>query len=213
MNQELWRDIAGYEGKYQVSNLGNVKSLNFLNTGKEGLLSPWIDSTGYLKVNFYKDGKRKIQYVHRLVCEAFVENDDPENKKQINHISEVKTDNRVENLEWISQKDNINYGTRNERAAKTLSKPVYCVELDRVFESGYLAAEELKINHQGISRCCTGRGKTYLGKHWRYATDEEIIKYELKRSFDELTDAIVAEARIERMGAGYNVPGLLESAC
>lgn len=117
--EEVYKDIEGYEGLYQVSNLGNVKSLNYSKTKKENVLKPGIRN-GYLKVDLCKNKTRKTYSVHRLVAQAFIEN--PNNLPMINHKDECKTNNVVSNLEWCTQKYNSNYGTRNERLGKAISK-------------------------------------------------------------------------------------------
>lgn len=117
--EEIWKDIKNYEGLYQVSTLGNVKSLNFKHTGKEKILKLTKNSSGYLNVGLCKDGKRKGFLVHRLVAETFIPN--PDNLKQVNHLSERKTENNVKNLEWVTAKYNVNYGTARERQRKTVS--------------------------------------------------------------------------------------------
>ena len=101
---EIWEDIEGYEGIYQVSSLGKVKSLNFNHTKKEKILKPFFNRDGYLSVNLYKEGKRKQYLVHRLVAKVFIPN--PENKLEVNHKDEDKTNNKVENLEWVTSKEN-----------------------------------------------------------------------------------------------------------
>ena len=95
--KEIYRDIKGYEGLYQVSNLGNVKSLNYNNTNKEKVLQLCAHEKGYLYVGLYKNGKRKSYIVHRLVAETFLNN--PDNLPEINHKDENKTNNCVDNLE------------------------------------------------------------------------------------------------------------------
>ena len=115
---EEWRDIIGYEGLYQVSNLGRVKSLNYNHTGKEGILDTKPTSSGYVQVNLYKNNKRKTYLVHRLVAQSFIPN--PLGLHEVNHIIddfEHRSDNRVENLEWCTKDYNINYGNRNKRAS------------------------------------------------------------------------------------------------
>ena len=115
---EEWRDIKGYEGKYMVSNLGRVKSLNYKRTGKEKIMKGVDDGRGYLILSLYREGKGKTCKIHKLVAQAFLEN--PMGYNEVNHKNEDKADNRVENLEWCSRLYNINYGTRNKRSAEKL---------------------------------------------------------------------------------------------
>ena len=102
---EIWRDVEGYGGKYQVSNLARVRSLY---RGKTKLLKPDTIHTGYLRVTLCKDGKTKYPFVHRLVAQAFIPN--PDNKPQVNHIDGDKTNNYVSNLEWVTAAENIHHG-------------------------------------------------------------------------------------------------------
>lgn len=117
--KENWLKIKGYDG-YEVSDLGRVRSLNYNRTGETRLLKPGLGKNGYLIVVLCKNRKQKVFYVHKLVVEAFI---GPIPKgKVVNHLNEIKTDNRLENLEITTYKKNNNHGTRNERAAKALSK-------------------------------------------------------------------------------------------
>lgn len=102
--KEVWKDIEGYEGLYQISNLGRVKRVA---TGK--VLKGGKDKDGYLMVKLYKNNIRSNKKIHRLVAEAFIPN--PENKPQVNHADENKTNNSLDNLEWMTAKENINHGT------------------------------------------------------------------------------------------------------
>ena len=186
-NIEIWKDIKGYEGFYQVSDCGRIKSLardiyyqnGIVHRTKEKILVPVLDKDGYQYVNLSKNGKRKVMTIHRLVAMAFIPN--PENKSQINHKNEVKTNNVVENLEWCEAGYNINYGTRTSRAIQNRrsyklgdnpsAKPVFCVELNKKFDCAKSAQEELGIDRSCVGRVCRGEQKTAGGFHWRYAND------------------------------------------
>ena len=171
---ETWKAIAGYEGIYEVSDQGRVKSLKH---GKEKILKPQKDTGGYLQVYLCKDGQKKTSLVHRLVAESFIQN--PNNLETINHKDEDKTNNTVTNLEWMSQKDNLNYGTRNKRACEakinhpSLSKKVQMFdkstgELLATYPSTREANRITGINPGNISSCCLGKHKSSGGYKWRY---------------------------------------------
>lgn len=105
--KEIWKDIGGYEGLYEVSNLGRIKSLHF----KESkILKNLEDRDGYLQLNLTKNNKQKLHKIHRLVVIQFIEN--PLNKPEVNHKNGIKTDNRVENLEWVNHSENMKHGYR-----------------------------------------------------------------------------------------------------
>lgn len=171
---EIFKDIKDLEGKYQVSNFGNILSLNYNHTGKPKLLKPGKDTNGYPMVILIKDGKRKMFSVHRLVAEAFLEN--PHNYPVINHKDEDKTNNRVENLEWCTISYNNNYGTHNERISKAmtngkLSKIVLQFSLSEEFIREWPSAMECDrngFNQCSVSKCCRGEQKTHKGFIWRY---------------------------------------------
>lgn len=163
----FWGNIKGYEGLYQASIDGDVKSLR---TGK--ILRPGKNNRGYLYVNLYKDGKCKTYKVHRLVAQTWLPN--PNNLPCINHISEIKTDNRVENLEWCTVKENNNWGTHNERVAKTKSKPVVALNKREQIVHVFPSAKEAGRNgyDQGtVAACCLGKRKTHKGLVWYYQDD------------------------------------------
>ena len=118
LTNEVWRDIAGYEGMYQVSDLGRVRSLKY---GKVRVLKPNKNKYGYLVVGLSKENKRKTVKVHRLVASAFIPNDD-DSKTQINHRNEDKTENKVSNLEWCTAQYNLTYNDLHHR--RKCRKPV-----------------------------------------------------------------------------------------
>lgn len=176
---EEWRDIViekngviyDYTGLYQVSNHGRVRSLNYNHTGEIQMLKLSEYKNGYLRVCLVKNKKRKDFLVHRLVGFAFsdlIPNNDPINKIHINHIDENKHNNHVENLEWVTQKQNNTHGTRVERQAKSISKKVRCVETGEIFESIIDVERKLGLPNTNIGKCCKGKQKTCGGFHWMY---------------------------------------------
>ena len=134
--EEIWKDIKGYEGLYQVSNLGRVKSLKrivFTKYGKrltiyEKILKAKVHKFGYLEVNLNSNGIAKTLKVHRIVAEAFLPN--LNNYPEINHKDENKQNNHIINLEWCTSSYNANYGTRNIRSALAKSKKIVQYSLD-----------------------------------------------------------------------------------
>lgn len=169
MEIEIFKDIKGFEGLYQVSNTGRVKSLYF---GKERILKYGKNSCGYLFVVLCKDGKMKTYKVHRLVAKAFIPN--PLNLPFINHKDENKENNRSENLEYCDRKYNNSYGTRNERISKKQlnrkdkSKKVLCVETNIIYPSAMEAERQTRVYQTSIVQCCKGKYKTSGGFHWQY---------------------------------------------
>ena len=163
MTMEKWKEIAGYEGIYEVSDLGRVKSLNYNHTSKEKILKQHNNTHGYLKVMLCKDGHGKTISVHRLVAEAFIPN--PNNLETINHKDEVKTNNAVSNLEWMSREDNVIYS--NARQVQMFDKQTG--ELLETFPSANEAERITGIYQSNISTCCLGKYKSAGGYIWRYA--------------------------------------------
>ena len=153
---EEWRMVVGYEGLYEVSNFGNVRS-------KRKILKQ-TNYNGYQCVCLSKESNRKIHKVHRLVAIAFIPNE--ENKREVNHIDEDKTNNHVSNLEWVTPKENINHGTCIKRRSKKHEKPVRCVETGEIFRSSKLAQEWLGIGGCGVNQCINGHRKACGGYHW-----------------------------------------------
>ena len=185
--EEIWKAIVNYEGLYEVSNLGRVRSLNYKRTGKIKVLRPRPSKLGYLDIRLSKNGKVKPFKVHRLVAYAFIPNDNPIEKTQVNHKDFNRQNNSVENLEWVSHKENIKHSwTSDEKRAKErrekLSKAhevtrtrVLCIETERVFDSIREACEWLDIDydisHGNICACLKGRLKTAYGYHWEYVKE------------------------------------------
>lgn len=168
-SEEIWKDIEGYEGLYQVSNLGNVKSLKRKGRLEERLLSQVKDKDGYLAVQLYKLGEGKRTSVHRLVANAFLPN--PDNLPQVNHKDETPSHNNVDNLEWCTQKYNNIYGTRIQRITDKLKKTVYQYTLDNQLVKVWKSVMECERNgysHRHISKCCLGKSNTHKGYIWRY---------------------------------------------
>lgn len=167
--EEIWKPINGYESLYEVSNQGNVRSTKAYN--KNSLVKGRKDKSGYIRVNLWKNGKRSTKTVHRLVLGAFCGLSDNV-KKSVNHKNEIRSDNRLENLEYCDQKYNNNYGSRNRRISLALSKKVcqYTKEgvMIKVWDSTMQIERELKISNKNISACCTGRVKTCHGYIWKY---------------------------------------------
>ena len=175
---ETWKNIKGYEGLYQVSSEGRVKSLERIIIKKDGrkftvkerILKPAMNRYGYLIVALHAGDKQKTLTVHRLVCTAFHEN--LENKLCVNHINENKTDNRASNLEWCTHKENNTHGTRIARVAKACSKPVGQYTLDselvKVWASPCEAGKQGGFDSATISNVANGKRKTHKGFIWRY---------------------------------------------
>ena len=171
---EEWRDVVGYEGLYQVSDQGRVKSLertdSWGRTVKERILKPGAKGKGYLFVRLCAGGKTRMFLVHRLVCQAFHEN--PDKKPQVNHLNEDKTDNRACNLEWCTRRENMNHGTRNERSAKALSKPIGQYTLDgdlvEVWQSVNEVERQTGFSHSYICETANGKYKQAYGFIWKY---------------------------------------------
>ena len=180
--EEIWKDIEGYEKIYQVSNLGRVKSLsreikhrykNFIS--KEKILKNGFRN-GYKFVCLSKNNKIKYFSIHRLVAETFIKN--LNNNPQVNHITEIKTDNRVENLEWCDQRYNNTFGTRIKRTIQKNTKPVLQIKNNEIIKI-WISKKELEENgykKKWINRFCKNKyhSKFYKGYEWKYLENVEI---------------------------------------
>lgn len=194
--QEVWKDIQGYEGLYQVSNLGRVISIrkNRTNTPVQLKDQPIImklslSSSGYCHVQLYKDGEYKTHNVHRLVANTFIPN--PDKKPEVNHIDANKTNNSVSNLEWVTRMENLHhaaslgltppspmlgkYGENNPN-----SKPILQYDANGCFikewDSIMSIARHYSCNNSMISACVNGRVKTSLGYIWKEKTNNYPLK-------------------------------------
>lgn len=181
MGVEKWLPVVGYEGHYEVSDKGRVRSLDRMITMKNGItrktegriLAPQ-NSNGqgrYRAVTISRDGIAKRVSIHRLVAEAFIPN--PNGFKEINHKDEDKTNNHVENLEWCDRQYNNTYGTAKVRAAVTQGKPVLQLDGDGNVINGWpsmgLAAMFTGASQGGISACCRGEISSSGGYGWKLA--------------------------------------------
>lgn len=165
---EKWRDIADYKGLYQISSIGRVRSLDRIDAlgrlRKGKVLADVGSMGGYRKITLHRDGNSKQKYIHCLVAETFIPN--PDGLPEINHKDEDKTNNAVSNLEWCSRSYNINYGTRNERMAKSNEQTIYVVSGSGhryYFGSIKKAAELLGLSSGAISSCLHGKLKHHHG--------------------------------------------------
>lgn len=163
---EEWKDIKGYEGLYQVSNLGRVYS-----NKSNKLLKSRLDRGGYSYLNLYNNGISKWYKIHRLVAIAFIPN--PENKLTVNHIDEDKTNNVVSNLEWATMKEQNNHGTRLERTSITQGTKIIAIDIANGEYNTYHSLSEcgrkLKLNKSNICSVLKGRLKQTGGYIFEYS--------------------------------------------
>ena len=206
MEEEIWKSIKSYEGLYEISSLGRVKSLNYRGTGKEKVLKNIEDYKGYLTVCLTKNGKQKKFKIHRLVAETFIPN--PESKPCIDHINTIKNDNRIKNLRWVTHKENNNnpltkkkysenhreqtgennpmYGRTGEKCPT--SKPVVQIdpntnEVINTYSSASEAERQTEFKQSNISACCKNKfnrlgNNIYKGFKWMYLEDYEKLNEE-----------------------------------
>lgn len=180
MNNEIWKDIKGYKGYYQISNLGKVKSMDRyakvcgggLRAVKGKILKPQIMTNGYLYYGLNRDGKVKNHSAHRLVAVHFIPN--PNNKPEVNHIDENIKNNTVRNLEWVTSKENANHGTRNYKCNRAKEIKVVQLAMDgeliKIHDSCTKAGKSIGVNKECISRVCKGKqshSKNYLFMYYK----------------------------------------------
>lgn len=195
---EIWKDIIGYEGYYQISSLGNVRSLDRfdgVHNRKGSILRPRLKKNGYLQVGLRKHMERKWIGIHRLVAIHFIEN--PDNKPQVNHIDGNKQNNTVENLEWATEKENQNHAARiglrnnmpkgkdhsnygkygaDSRSAKPVIRRDPKTGETKLYKAKILAQDD-GFDVTSISKCCHGKLNTHKGYEWYFAKDfdKEIV--------------------------------------
>lgn len=194
--KEYWKQVEGFESKYMVSTFGRIWNIK-----RDKELAGSKDRAGYLKVYLRDKGKEKNYFLHRLVARAFITNDSPETKKQINHIDEVKTNNRVDNLEYCTASYNTKYSIyKQEREVEQ-----YDLKTNKVimsFKSVTDAANILHCSKGSISKVCNGITNSYRGYGFRYTKvygqydnkRREVEKYDLKtgkviKSYNSSVDA------------------------
>lgn len=175
--EEIWKEIKEYGGKYKVSNNGRIKNMMTNN-----LVPQNISNSGYYRVGLYLNNKSKNKEVHRIVAETFIDN--PENKIEVNHIDGNKLNNNVDNLEWVTHKENINHAWKNNlfepvrEASKRYGKNnpsakgviQYDINENKIEEYECIedAAIKTNVNKTNIGKCCNGRRKTAGGYIWKF---------------------------------------------
>ena len=193
--KEMWKDIPGYEGKYQVSNTGEVKSLNYNGSGKTKLLKQSTIKYGYKRVGLCKNNKQKYYLVHRLVAITFIPN--PNDLLVVNHKDENPSNNNVNNLEWCTQKYNVNYGTAIKRSSENRkgeknplygkkggdspnAKPILMYDKEGEFIRRFNSIVDVneyfgKYVSGNVSSCLTGKRPTAYGFIFIYVDDDQDI--------------------------------------
>lgn len=176
---EIWKDIEGFEGYYQVSNLGRVKSLDrwVRNSEKSKrfvpsqIMADVSDKDGYRELILHKNGKKKTYKVHRIVAQTFIPN--PDNLPEVNHRDDNKSNNEVDNLEWCDRTYNNTYNGKAKRTGLTQGKRINQYTLDgefiRTWNTIHEPEHEIGFSSANISSACRGKAKTAYGYIWKYA--------------------------------------------
>ena len=183
--EEIWKDIEGYEGLYQISNIGQIKALEKPRISPSGgvgirpekILKTWDNQRGYLQIVIRKNNIPKGHKIHRLVAEHFIPN--PNKYPQVNHKNGIKTDNRVENLEWCTAQENIRHSWKNGLSTSLMDNPkitksVFQYDKDGAFIREWISASNCGRNgysRVGVRDCCLNRQMTHRGYIWKYKED------------------------------------------
>ncbi|MEK3678854.1 NUMOD4 domain-containing protein [Lactobacillus crispatus] len=185
--QENWKKITQLENRYEISNYGRIR-----NTRTLQVLKAQISNSGYLRICLRtQQGKKRQFSIHRLVAKYFVPN--PMHKPEVNHKDENRLNNSVFNLEWVTQKENVNYGTGIERQRTQLFKPVIQLSISNKYIAFYpslkAAAKTVKCNSSQIWRVANGQRKTAHGYKWKYAEDFfKFKKTDLEKAVDKVKE-------------------------
>lgn len=189
---EEWKDVKGYEGIYKVSKNGEIKSLareirkkeRLVRNVKDRILLNYRDKRGYNTICLAKDRKNTTKLIHRIVAESFIPN--PKNKPQVNHINEIKHDNRVENLEWTTSKENVNHGTGIERRTESIKKKIMGTHVSNGTQIAYnsiLDSEKDGFNSRVISKVCKKEASQHFGYKWEYVDEATYTDFISNNSF------------------------------
>lgn len=165
IQEEVWKEVDGYEKLYRVSNFGNVYSCISGIT-----LKPVSLKKGYQVVKLFRHKKGRTHYIHRLVATNFIDN--PNSLKEVNHKDENKRNNKVDNLEWMTTKQNSNYGSRNKKLSKAVIAENILTGEKIIFESMH-DAERLGFDNSNIAKCCKGKLKKHKGYKWSYLEEAD----------------------------------------
>lgn len=176
---EIWRPVKGYEGLYEVSNKGRIRSLDRIAIFKDGRSRKYygkvleiktVNNSGYLTVGLHNNGKQKTLLVHRVVAEAFIDN--PNRYPEVNHIDQDKLNNRIENLEWCTHIKNVNHGDEIERGAAKQRRNFRQLDMDgnliRVWSGFKKMERETGFQRKSVYDCCIGKRDSYKGFRWEY---------------------------------------------
>lgn len=180
---EIWKDVVGWENYYEVSNLGRVRTRCHMRLSRCGSEIPvnvkmkqsYLDEDGYARISLYRGDESKLVGIHRVVAEAFIPN--PENKPQVNHINGIKTDNRVENLEWVTNTENMQHSIKEGlRDTHVSSRPVIRLEDNKVFESIAELHREIGGHYNEIVHILkesNNESVSIYGQHYKYKLESE----------------------------------------